>query len=143
MANPPLYLTADEQKLFKKVPAALSKGWEVKDEKLTFVDSSEQYAIRMRNLHISYKPLADAMKKAKSIKNTADLFALSSSIDFSNVPEKEILEVYYLMGPQVFTDTLNVMLLKGLKTPADIQVFVSNAIIRHELLVSLNLPPKY
>ncbi len=140
---PSIYLTAQEKKLFQSAPASLRGEVDVKDEDLRHADSPEQYAVRLRNVHLSHKPLIDAMQKAKSIKSTGDLFALSSSVDFSEVPQKDMLEVYYLMGPQVFTDTLNVMLLKGLKTPDDLAVFISNALIRHELLVSMNLPPKY
>lgn len=140
---PTIYLTTNEQTLFRNVPAHLAKEIDAKVETLSFGDSQEKYDVRLRNLHLTSKPLFEAMKKAKSIKSMADLSALSSSVDFSQVPEKDILEVYYVMGPQVFTDTLNLMLLKGLKTPEDMQVFVSNALIRHELLVSMNLPPKY
>ncbi len=138
-----LLLTAEEQKLFTGSPASLREGWTVKEEALRFADTPEKRALRLRNLHISNKALLKALKKARSMKGPDDLFALSSSVDFSAVPESEILELYYVMGPQTFSDILNVMLLRGLKTPEDMKIFVSNALVRHELLVAMNLPPQY
>jgi hypothetical protein len=143
MANPPLFLTADEKKLFAKTPAALVEGWEVKDEKLKFKDSPEKYAIRLRNLHIENEVLQQAMVTANSMQKTVDILSLSQTIKAENVSQSDLLEVYYVMGPRAFTDLLALMLKHGLKTGEDVKIFVANALIRHELLVSMNLPPRY
>ncbi len=140
---PSIHLTKEEQKKFAPYQAMLPKGWDVQQETLTFDDSREKHAARIRNLHITYKPLLEAMRKAQAIGKTDDLIALSATIDLSKVPESELLELYFAMGPKAFTDVLAMMLAQGLKDEKDMLVFVSDAIIRHKLLESMNLPPRY
>ena len=79
----------------------------------------------------------------QTIQDPKALMALTQSVDFSTLPEKDLLEVYYVMGPVTFTDIMRFMLAKRLGTADDIKTFVSHALIRHELLVAVNLPPKY
>ena len=76
-------------------------------------------------------------------KDTKGALSIMQSPGFNNIDEADAMELYYVMGPGSFSTIMVMMLQMGLKNEDDIKTFISNAIIRHELLVALNLPPKY
>lgn len=98
MANP-LYLTADEQKLFKALPKNLQEGWGAKEEKGRYEDTERQRVLRGSLLNLSDPKLIALQKSAITAKTPRDLLRQAGSFDFSKASPSDMAELFFAIGP--------------------------------------------
>jgi hypothetical protein len=134
----PLYLTADEKKLFEALPKELTKEWTVEEERLRFEDSPEKLALRMKNVELHDPKLVALKEKAASAQTQADWEALPKDVNFADANEEDLMELYFAMGPSM----LSIFIEESFKH-ANAQGVMLNIValsaVRHILLQSLNL----
>ncbi len=131
-----LYLTKEEQKMFGALPQNVRSAWSVETETLTFADSAEKRAIRMRNLSVKHP----ALKKLKETAGNAgekEALAQAQSIDLSGLSQDDVMELAFAWGPQMFTDMIAAAL-PSVATAEDVDAVANFLIIRHGLLQAMN-----
>lgn len=134
----PLYLTADERKLFDALPTSLTKGWKTEEEKWQFQDSREKMQARMRNLHLNHPALKQLQRKAKVEKySPEEILDMANTIDLSGLTESDILELAFAWGPGVFTDMIHAALNNAFAVDS-IDDLAHLTCIRHGLLEAVN-----
>ncbi len=123
----PLYLTADEKKLFAALPKNLQEGWQVEEEKGTMYESVRQIAMRYQMADFSAYPglkkIGETMKKGGDI----------SSFSLDDIPAEALKELYFTMGARG-VKSLILTFLTEVKNDADIEALSVLSIVRHKLL---------
>jgi hypothetical protein len=132
-----LYLTAAEQKVFQALPDGIRTGHTVETETLTFKDSAEQQKVRLRNMKFTDARLTSLESQAQNCKNPEEVAAIIKKIDFNTLPQDDMLELMFAMGPDVFT-YLMAGAMKAAKTADDVVDLASMSTMRHGLLLSLS-----
>lgn len=138
----PLYLTKDEQKILEKLPPGVMGEWKLEEEKLTFTDTDVQREVRMRNVQLEHPALLKMQEKSQSKKYTAeDITKIVETIDLSGLSEKDMVELAFAWGPDVFTAMI-LAALPAAATAAELGEVAQLAGIRHGLLLSLAASPR-
>ncbi len=133
-----LYLTAEEKKMFKNLPDSVQKSVAVEDESLTFKDSDEKRAVRMRNVSIQHPAYKMLQKQTKSKKPTEKMINdMVASADLSGLSEHDVMELAFAWGPDVFTVMIAVALTNA-KTQEEIVNAAGFSRLRHGLFLALN-----
>lgn len=134
----PLYLLANEKRAFTALPEALQRATVVEDESLTFSDTKERRAIRMRNLKLSHSALKKIQRQSKQNKLTQkDMTTIVDTTDLSGLSEKDIIELAFVWGPDFFS-VMIVAALANAKTAEDIENAAGLSDMRHGLLMAFN-----
>ena len=137
MANPPLYLTKEEQKVFEKLPEVLRAGVRIEEEKIMFTETSEGLEVRMRNMKIEHPVLKKLREESKSKKQTSeDIAKIAESIDLSNLSKNDLIELAFAWGPTMFTHMIS-LALPAVASPEELIDVGNLAGMRHGLLLSL------
>ncbi len=123
----PLHLTLAEQSLFKKLPASLQEGWEVKEETSQAYETDEQ--LQMRFQMASFKKDAAVQNLATKLQAGKQIEKLS----LDAVPAHFLQELYFTIGARGVT-TFMAVLLQNLGTDEDVQALAGLSQIRHEIL---------
>lgn len=135
---PALILTTAEKKIFAALPQELRRDFAIEAEELTFKDSDEKRAIRMRNMKVSNPALKKLQEQGKKKQFTeAELKKSAETIDLSGLGEKDVMELAFAWGPEVFTLMIGVAL-KGAKTADDMSAALGLTRLRHGLLLAFN-----
>lgn len=133
----PLFLTSAEKAAFQALPESVRTQYEIKDESLTFQDSEEKIQTRIRNMNLQHPELKKLQEQANSKKFTQEEIAnLMQSVDLSELSEKDLLEVAFAWGPDVFTSLIAVALPK-VASSEEMQPVAHFAHLRHGLLLAL------
>lgn len=133
---PQIHLTAGEQKIFSKLPEMVRKGFEVREETLRFQDSDDKRAVRMRNLKLKSPILLAFQKKSANLKTVDDLKKAAETLDMSAIPQEDMIELYFAMGPGVVS-VMIAAALEDAKTAESVGVIAGLAFIRHGLFLSM------
>ena len=96
----PLYLTADERKLFDALPAKLKEGWEVKEEEGKYEDTDKKRMLRMAFLRVEDPKLKEFKAKAATAKSPEELLKFSQTINLAKVPSGDLSELFFALGPE-------------------------------------------
>lgn len=131
-----LFLTDSEKAIFDGFEASQKEGWEVQDETLTFQDTEEYRKIRLELLRVHDPKLQDFQKKATEAKNSEEVEELIANIELQNLPEDDLMQLFFAMGPDVLTSFIKVYLEQA-KTDDDLEAACALTNIRHALLDSL------
>ena len=130
----PLYLTADEMTMFEKLPANVKEGWELEEEKMTFQDSEEKWALRRQLVRFQDPRLKKLQEKLKKLTGK-DLAPLIEETDLSKLGKDDFISLCYAMGPAVLSIIMQKIL--GLSTSDDdLQIVSGFSDVRHALLHS-------
>src|SRR3989338_1997973 len=92
----PLYLTAQEQKVFEKLPAKLREGWKVEEEKLNAYETPRQLKIRreiFRKKDSKFLKLVKDLEKVKVIRSPEDLVS-----QIGEIPKHLLLNIVFMLG---------------------------------------------
>ena len=136
-----LHLTADEKKLFEKLPQELQEGWTVEEEKQFYEETPEKANVRLRLLRVHDPKISAFLDEAEKKKDANELAALILDTDLSGVSEGEIAKLFFTLGPEPIGKII-ISLLQEVKKDKDIEDIVAISTIRHELLVSLQVTSK-
>lgn len=94
----PLHLTADEKKLFDKLPASLKEGWEVKEERGEYEDSEMKRMLRMTFVRLKDPALKQLQEKLKNVKDQNEVLRIARTADFSGASQEDLEELFFAMG---------------------------------------------
>lgn len=131
----PLYLTADERKLFDVLPEKLKEGWEVKGEKGRIKDSPQQRVLRAMFLHVEHPSLRELQQKAKQGLSDKEFVNLCRKIDLNKVPQTDLAELFFVVGSEgmsVFTSVL----LQQAKNDDDLDSIAALSAVRRAFIES-------
>jgi hypothetical protein len=135
---PTLHLTDAEQTLFEALSADLQARATVERETLTFTDTDQHRASRLRLMHLKNPVLKEFQESAQSKTLTADELAeLAGTIDLSSISKDDVMELAFAWGPDVFR-VLIAEALPEVKTGQDLQEVADLSNLRHGLLLSFN-----
>lgn len=131
----PLFLTADERKVFDALPAAVREGWEVRAERDAVPDDAARRAMRLQLLHLHDPALRAFVRSAGETKDSAALTALVLGMDLKGVADADLAELCFALGPVPLTAIIADLLPKT-KTDDDLEGVQAIALIRHSLLAA-------
>jgi hypothetical protein len=124
-----LILTAEEQQLLGKVPAAVTAGFDVQPEELETYETDEELEIRWQisalKDHPALRPLGAFYKDGK----------MSEGFSFDGVPPELIPEFCFTIGARGVTLLVAAMIL-DLKTKDDTALLSNLTQIRNQLLLN-------
>ncbi len=129
----PLYLTADEQKIFAALPDSLKEGWKTEKETQSFDDTPELQNIRRSLAHFS-SPALKKMREEPVLKED-DFMAFATSIDFENLSESDRAELLYVLGPSAIGLLIHTFLPR-IEADEDVRFVQALSVARHFLLES-------
>lgn len=131
-----LYLTKAEMDLFNTLPAGVKEGWEVKKEGLEFEDSPRKQAMRFQLMKPKSKSLVAFSKSIQKNPSQAELRKLIENLNFSQVSETELRQIFFAIGPSGLSALLQDAL-KNVKNDQDILFAADLSAARHILLETL------
>lgn len=132
-----VFLTAHEQSAFLQLPAAIRPMATVEPEVLSYQDNDKRREIRVRNMQLRHPTLLQLKERLTSASALKEVTALLATMDFSVLPEDDLAELYFAMGPNVVSQLLT-NLLPNVRSKEDLEALVSLSLIRHSLLLSLS-----
>lgn len=125
-----LYLLEGEQKLFQALPAALQEGWQATPAVLAYEDSYERMQIRCAQMTLVDESLAKIRTLAQEGCTPAALVQAIENMDLSNLPEADMRELLYGLGPDILGLIVQTELRKA-QTDEDLKQAASYSTIRH------------
>lgn len=131
----PLYLTADERKLFTALSAKLREGWEVKEEKGKYEDSPERQEIRYELLKLNKAKYKKIVDKANTVRSQEEFHSFVMDVDFSSMTQDELIDVLFTVGP----DIVSLLISHGIATAkedSDVELIAAFTNFRHLVLAS-------
>ncbi len=126
----PLYLTADEKKLFAKLPEDLREGWEVKDEKGKYKDTEKKRMLRLTFMKLTSPELRKFQNAAQKASSIEKLMQLIQSVDLLKSSEDDLIELFFALGPVGMGFIVSTLLTEA-KTDQDIDGVALISGIRH------------
>ena len=133
---PTLHLTPAEQAIFDRLPDEIRDGARVEPETITFVDSDAHRDSRMRHLHLETPVLKEYQDQAATLRFTAEqLIEQAQKLDLSSISKKDVMELAFAWGPDVFTALIGEAL-PSVKTVQELQEIADLTDLRHGLLLS-------
>lgn len=132
----PLYLTADERKLFDALPEKLKEGWEVREERGEYEDSDMKRMLRLSFVRLKDPKLKQLQAKLKNVKDENELAELGRSADFFSAPEEDLAELFFAMGAMDMARLLR-MKMSSAGTDADLDGIAALSGIRHAFYESV------
>jgi hypothetical protein len=131
-----LYLTKEEQKLFKKLPAAAQKGWEVEMDKAAEMvdDDAERMGVRFSMISASNGALAKVRRQAVTLSSEKDVEELLENIDLRSVSEKDWKQLLIAFGPFGLTALIEASL-DSVKTQNDMDQIAILSIVRNAISI--------
>lgn len=130
---PTLHLTPDEQEIFSALPGDIRADVVVVPEKITFIDTDEQRAVRMRTLVIKNPALQELKPKLAAANAGWQLVEYAREFDFASLSKEELIDLYYTMGPDPMTAMIE-HLLREVQCAQDIEDIAPLTFIRHGVL---------
>ena len=131
-----LYLTADEQKTFAKLPAPVRGAWSAKDEKLTFADNENRRRLRAEMMKVQSPVIKSLQEKVQTLSSEKEVQSLLKTIDLSGVSHEDLGELMFAFGP----DGLTWMIAKAItdvSSEDDVSKLAELTEVRHGMLQSL------
>ena len=130
-----LYLTPNEQQLFKALSADLREGWTIEAETHGYADSPERRDLRLALVRIHDPKLVafrDQVQRAQTIEEVAQLVHLE---DLKDVDSDDMASLFFALGPDFLSHLIST-LLKSAASDTDIEGVTALTVIRHEILQS-------
>lgn len=122
-----LMLTAEEKKLFSKLPEGLQEGWEIKEETLTSYESNEDLKIRASIAGFDDHPAVQKLLKTVQEGGAIDRIPLDA------IPQNVFEELMFTIGARGM-DRFIRALLSQCKKDEDLQGVAGLSALRHALL---------
>ncbi len=132
----PLYLTADEKKVFASLPAKLQEGWKVEMEKQKYEDTAKRRQIRFEFMDLHDKHLLEFREKAYGASSQREFEAIVETLDVTKLSEHDVRELFFAIGPDGMSLILY-GLLSDAKTDDDLESISALTHIRSMLLKSM------
>lgn len=133
-----LYLTKDEQKLFAKLPAELTKELSVEQETMTYEDSPRRRGMRFALLAVKDPELVRLQESMRIAQSEADITKALQSFDLAKIHNADFTQILFAMGPTVIGMIIE-SLLATTSNSEDIEVVIAYSLLRHDMLESLTL----
>ena len=127
-----LYLTAKERSLFDGLDDELREGWTAEEEQIAYKESDERQKVRLSIMNIQDQRLQDFMKKSHTAKTSEDLLTMISDVDFSQMNDSDLTEIFYALGPNTLSQLLS-QLLWDATDDSHIEEIASISTMRHLL----------
>lgn len=134
-----LYLTKDEQKLFAKLPTELTKELSVEQETMTYEDTPQRRAIRLKQLSVTDSSLKKFLETAAFAGSDQEFSAMITSLDLTKISGDDIAEIMFAIGP----DGTGIMILQALEHANSrdaVELACALSLLRHEMLDALLAP---
>ena len=133
-----LYLTADEKKLFEKLPGKLREGCEVKDETQTYKDSSARQTLRLEVIRLHDPKVKALQQTALAAKSEAELMKIVEEADLSGISDRDLTQLLFALGPEAIKGIISTMFAKAQKNE-DIEQIAAFSALRNGMFESLQL----
>jgi len=134
-----LYLTTDEQKLFAKLPADLTKDVPVEEEKIEYEDTPMRRGIRLKQLSVTDASLKKFFGTAALAASEAEFVSMLCSLDLRSVSTDDIAEIMFAVGPDG-TGFMIAQALENAESHDAVELATALSLLRHEMLESLTAP---
>lgn len=134
-----LHLTKDEQKLFAKLPAELTKDLSVVAETLTYEDSPQRRKIRLKQLTIVDASLKKFLQTAALASSEKEFGSMISALDLDSISENDIAEILFAIGPDGIAFMISQALSNAQGKDA-MELACTLSLVRHEMLEALTTP---
>lgn len=120
--------------LFQALPESVRNGWKTEEELLTFEDTPSRRSMRMSVIKLTDPRLLRLRTQVSELQQKPqDAKKLMDDMDFSDVNDDDLLQLFYAMGPDVLTFMI-VQLLQPTANDEDVQMVASLSMIRHLIL---------
>lgn len=129
-----LYLTTEEKVYFEQYPAKNRKEWTVTDEKQVFDDTKERFMVRISMMKLRSPELLELQEKVKKLPNEQEILKLLDSIKISQIPDEDLFEIFFAIGPKLMT----VYILDLLSKQSDLSLVSALTFIRNSILTAFN-----
>ncbi len=133
-----LHLTKDEQKLFAKLPAELTKELSVEQETMTYEDSPRRRGMRFALLAIKDPELVRLQESMRAVQSEADVMKALQSFDLTKIHDADFTQMLFAMGPNAIGVIIE-NLLTSTSNAEDMEVVTAYSLLRHDMLESLTL----
>ena len=132
----PLFLTTSEQQVFDALSAPMQEGWELQRESQHATrDTPEHQWVRLSLLRLHDPLLKDLQRKALSVTSSQEMAELMCRLDFSRIPEDDLLELVFALGAGALSEII-AELLKKASRDDDLLGVASLTFLRHELFLT-------
>ncbi len=128
-----LHLTKEEQKLFAKLSPDLTKDLSVEAETLSYEDTPQRRAIRLKLLKVQDSSILAFLESAKKAKDNEGFIEAVKSVDLTKMSSDDLSELFFAIGPDAIGVILHGVLLAAVSRQ-DLDVAVSLSTIRHGVL---------
>ncbi len=132
-----VYLTSEEKAMFDQLPDNVRSGCSVETETMTFKDSEEKRAIRMRNMKVTDQRLIKLQRETQVMKSPEALKKAIETFDLTTLPRQDLVELYFAMGPEALSlliENALEVLRQGEEDASGLSAFTR---IRHGLLEAM------
>ena len=96
----PLYLTAEERKLFDSLPEKLREGWIIKEEKGTYQETEQKRMLRLTFLNLHDPQLRAFQDKAKNARTHEEFLKLIEKVDLRKASQEDLAELFFGLGSE-------------------------------------------
>lgn len=134
------YFTAEERALFERLPREVRDGWSVEEETGTFVDTPERQAVRFGQMRLKSRRLRALQQQAPKIASAEELERLIDGTDLSRVPSRDLMELFFALGPNVVTAII-ADVLPAVRTTKELRDVAFLTTVRRHLFTALAPSP--
>lgn len=120
MSKHTLYLTAEERKIFERLPAVLRNTCHIANETRTFPESKKHFQLRRAAVTFESKKLRELSRKLAHATSIDDIQTAMATADLSDISHKDIIGMYFIAGPRVLSVTIVDRLMKA-ETEQDLE----------------------
>lgn len=116
--------------MFDALPDELREGWETARETIVYEDTPQRRRIRMQHARITDPRLQKMRSQISDDTTEAALQKSLENADFRDIPEADVREILYALGPDMLSSMIQV-LLKAASTDKDIEEATAYSVARH------------
>lgn len=130
-----LFLTAQEQEVFVKLPEPLREGWVVQQAHAVPQDDPARRAIRLQMLRLKDPGLQAFIRRAQACTAANELAEHLATLKLSACIDADLAEMFFAVGPQTITVLIG-SLLSSATTDEQLQDIEALTVIREALSAS-------
>lgn len=116
----PLYLTAEEQKLFVNLPKEATNGVTVVREEREFKDNEKDLAGRRKLAKFKSSTLQKLQSELDQTSSEEEAMEMIKKAKLPDLPEEDLPTLFFLIGPQALSMMIETML-KNAKSSQDVE----------------------
>ena len=130
-----VYLLPNEQELFAALPNSLQEGWLIEQASIGYEDSYDRMQVRCAQMTLVHPSLLQIKEKLSTGAKLSDIMAYIEDVDLRRVPEADMRELLYGLGPDLLSLIIQHQL-QGATNDEDLKNVAAYSSIRHLFFAS-------